>query len=681
MGNWCGFIGHDRLEESDSELNTQELKDERNRKIRIEKKRIHVDTSANLTLDENDSLKPLVNGSDSTLTESNSYQKISPKPETIPWLSEQDILSTKDRETFLNEIKSKAPSGKEYNPSTPESSIKKSTSKIAKRRKGTNLVVATDFSNNGVIKKQTIATPSLINIEEKKAPEGNPISDGYFTRSESRSFEKPMPTLKRRKRIKWKRGEQIGRGAFGTVWMALNETNGELMAVKEVELLNFTSKRNQVDIDALEKEIQILSALCHPNIVKYIGAERTETHMNIFLEYVSGGSISGLLQKFGKFTVSVVKIYTRQILQGLHFLHSRQIIHHDIKGANILCTASGSCKLADFGASRRLDMLHHNTNMSLRGTVLWMAPEVIRQTSLGRQCDIWSVGCTVNEMLTGKPPYFGFQTQTAAMFNIASLKEPPPAPVDSTGQSILKNDGIDFLKLCLQPEPLKRANANTLLHHPFIAVAKTHDSNPFNSALDTVNMCEVKKPKIHPSPRTSSKGFECILSASRHKITKKQIVFPAPGEVHRRARVRPRSTDKYKVAEETLIESPKSTDALIVKLQEENGEAITLHTHPPDEAIKKKHKKSRSRADMTKIKMELINRVENQIEETSDPDFKLTMVKTQTPKKNKRILAILKTLDIDDEKHDEADEALLGPIFERQSLLSKAGNAVIADSL
>lgn len=667
MGNWCGLKGHDRLEESDSELN-KELKNRHECKIRIDKKRSHDDTGPTLALDENDSLKPLVSESQSTLIERTSFQKISPKPETTPWLSEQDILSRKDRETFLKEIKSKTRPGHEHNPSTPKSSRRKSTSKSSKRRKSPNLFVSTDFSNNGVIKKQTIATPSLINIEEKRATAESSISDGYFTRSESRSFEKPMPTLKRPKRIKWKRGETIGRGAFGTVWMALNETNGELMAVKEVELLNFTSKRNQQDIDALEKEIQILSALCHPNIVKYIGAERTEQHMNIFLEYVSGGSISGLLQKFGKFTVSVVKIYTRQILQGLHFLHSRQIIHHDIKGANILCTASGSCKLADFGASRRLDILHNNTNMSLRGTVLWMAPEVIRQTSMGRQCDIWSVGCTVTEMLTGKPPYFGFQTQTAAMFNIASLKDPPEPPVDRTGQSILKNDGIDFLNLCLQPEPLKRANANTLLDHPFIAG----------------QLRKPKKAKNQTKSITSSEDFESIMPAACHKTTKKQTgrrpntSFLGTEKVHRRQRVRPPSTNKYKVADETQVENTKHA---VIKLQEENGETNTLHTYPSDKGIKKKHKKNRSRADMTRIKMELINRVESQIQETSDPDFKVPMVKTQTPRKNKRIMTILKTIDIDEDKPEEPEEALLGPIFERQSLLSKAGNAVIADSI
>jgi serine/threonine protein kinase len=128
----------------------------------------------------------------------------------------------------------------------------------------------------------------------------------------------------------------------------------------------------------------------------------------IFLEYVAGGSISTLLRKFGAFSETLVRKYTFDILLGLHYLHSHGIVHHDVKGGNILVDIRGQCKLTDFGASSRIADLMSEEHVQIRGTPYWMAPEVVRQENQGRKVDIWSVGCTVIEMVTGKPPYHEF---------------------------------------------------------------------------------------------------------------------------------------------------------------------------------------------------------------------------------------------------------------------------------
>ncbi len=118
----------------------------------------------------------------------------------------------------------------------------------------------------------------------------------------------------------------------------------------------------------------------------------------------------------------------------------------DIKGANILLDKDGAIKLADFGASKKLQGLLNATGglRSLKGTPYYMAPEVIRQTGHGRQADIWSVGCTVYEMLTGKPPYHEIQDQVSALFHIASATSPPALPPG------LSTEAQDFLSLCFQ---------------------------------------------------------------------------------------------------------------------------------------------------------------------------------------------------------------------------------------
>jgi serine/threonine protein kinase len=137
----------------------------------------------------------------------------------------------------------------------------------------------------------------------------------------------------------------------------------------------------------------------------------------------------------------------------------------DIKGANLLVDNNGNVKLADFGASKRLKNIipGGSAEKSLKGTVYWMAPEVIKQKGHGRQADIWSVGCTVIEMATGKPPWSDITDQIAAMYHIASSNKPPSLP------SGLSNEGKDFLQKCLKIEYRKRPSAAQLLEHVWIA--------------------------------------------------------------------------------------------------------------------------------------------------------------------------------------------------------------------
>ena len=172
-----------------------------------------------------------------------------------------------------------------------------------------------------------------------------------------------------------------------------------------------------------------------------------------------------MLSKFGPFAERVVAVYTRQILEGLAYLHRNQIMHRDIKGANILVDNTGVVKLADFGASRQLaDLVTMESGFkSMKGTPYWMAPEVIKQTGHGRQADIWSVACTAVEMITAKPPWSEYATQVSALFHIASAKGPPPLPGG------LSPEALDFLLLCFNRVPKDRPNATRLLQHPFVA--------------------------------------------------------------------------------------------------------------------------------------------------------------------------------------------------------------------
>ncbi|CAI9118555.1 OLC1v1020142C2 [Oldenlandia corymbosa var. corymbosa] len=303
--------------------------------------------------------------------------------------------------------------------------------------------------------------------------------------------------------IRWRRGELIGAGAFGRVHMGMDIDSGELIAVKEVSIAaNSASKeRTQVHIRELEEEVNLLKNLSHPNIVRYLGTAREKESLNIFLEFVPGGSISSLLGKFGSFPESVIRMYTKQLLLGLEYLHKNNIMHRDIKGANILVDNKGCIKLADFGASKKVVELATMTGAkSMKGTPYWMAPEVILQTGHTFSADIWSVGCTVIEMATGKPPWSQQYQEVAALFHIGTTKSHPPIPEQ------LSAEAKDFLLKCLHKEPHLRPSASELLQHPFVTgeCEGTHAASRPSVANSIATRVELSKSTKFDALRSSN---------------------------------------------------------------------------------------------------------------------------------------------------------------------------------
>ncbi|XP_077926838.1 mitogen-activated protein kinase kinase kinase 19 isoform X5 [Halichoerus grypus] len=242
---------------------------------------------------------------------------------------------------------------------------------------------------------------------------------------------------------------------------------------KEEKFLNsnekktFSENSSKYEECILWTKVDLLKALKHVNIVAYLGTCLEENIVNIFMEFVPGGSISSIINRFGPLPEMVFCKYTRQILQGVAYLHENCVVHRDIKGNNVMLMPTGIIKLIDFGCAKRLawaglNGTHSDMLKSMHGTPYWMAPEVINESGYGRKSDIWSIGCTVFEMATGKPPLASMD-RMAAMFYIGAHRGlMPPLP------GHFSENAADFVRVCLTRDQHERPSAAQLLKHSFL---------------------------------------------------------------------------------------------------------------------------------------------------------------------------------------------------------------------
>lgn len=261
--------------------------------------------------------------------------------------------------------------------------------------------------------------------------------------------------------IHWVKGPLIGRGSLGRVFKAINQETGQLLAVKEVPI-NSRDDGDEEFRALLENEVRIMEGLTHPHIVTYLGHDYVDGCLYLYLEHMAGGTLTKALNDFGSFEERLIALYARQVLEGLEYLHSREpsILHRDIKGSNILIGATDSeIKLADFGCSKRTDDTLTHT---MRGSIPWMAPEVIAHSRYGKPADIWSFGCVVIEMGTANVPWGKFEHQMQALVRIGLSQETPPLPEEVSATC------KDFISICVQRDTERRPRAAELLQHTFL---------------------------------------------------------------------------------------------------------------------------------------------------------------------------------------------------------------------
>jgi serine/threonine protein kinase len=276
---------------------------------------------------------------------------------------------------------------------------------------------------------------------------------------------------------KWRKGSLIGRGTYGSVYLGLLP-DGSFYAVKSVELGNKKAAAdhlNVLELVSLSREINMMHRLRHRNLCTFKGVyyDLENASICMFMEYIGGGSLSSLVKRFKPLPPSVVRSWTKQLLSGLQYLHTQHIIHRDIKGDNVLVDTSADpstlsqIKLVDFGAARRLtDAVSQSSTVI--GTPYWMAPEVVDASGesggYSYKADVWSVGCTVAEMLTGRPPWPCKTSAPAAIMMIASATGMPTEIPEAEATP----GCLDFMKQCFIRDPEQRPTVQMLLQHPWI---------------------------------------------------------------------------------------------------------------------------------------------------------------------------------------------------------------------
>ncbi|XP_041760496.1 mitogen-activated protein kinase kinase kinase 4 [Anopheles merus] len=282
---------------------------------------------------------------------------------------------------------------------------------------------------------------------------GNVKEISYYSRSLNRA---------RSVNFSWHRGIKIGQGRFGKVYTAVNNSTGELMAMKEIAI----QPGETAAIRKVAEELKIFEGISHQHLVKYYGVEVHREELIIFMELCPEGTLESLVELNGGLPEAQTRRYTHQLLSAVAELHRNGVVHRDIKTANIFLHKDGNClKLGDFGSAVKIQA-HTTMAGELKGyvgTQAYMAPEVFTRNNTeghGRAADIWSVGCVVVEMSSGRRPWHQFDSNFQIMFKVG-MGESPEIPEN------LSEEGKDFVGICLQHDPKDRQKADELLQHIF----------------------------------------------------------------------------------------------------------------------------------------------------------------------------------------------------------------------
>ncbi|XP_042639701.1 serine/threonine-protein kinase 36 [Tyto alba] len=302
--------------------------------------------------------------------------------------------------------------------------------------------------------------------------------------------------------------EMIGEGSFGRVYKGRRKHSAQVVALKFIPKVG----RSEKELKNLQREIEIMRGLHHPNIIQMLDSFETDKEVVVVTDYAEG-ELFQILEDDGSLPEDQVQTIAAQLVSALYYLHSHRILHRDMKPQNILLGKDGVVKLCDFGFARAMS-IHTMVLTSIKGTPLYMSPELVEERPYDHTADLWSVGCILYELFVGTPPFY-----TSSIFQLVSLIVKDPIKWPTAISPVFKS----FLQGLLMKDPRQRLSWPELLSHPFIAgrvtvIDDTEEhgiSNPFTTKLSP-ELEALKEQQAHSmAPRS---GQSRILRKARQKM-------------------------------------------------------------------------------------------------------------------------------------------------------------------
>ncbi|KAL9240533.1 hypothetical protein vseg_014740 [Gypsophila vaccaria] len=299
--------------------------------------------------------------------------------------------------------------------------------------------------------------------------------------------------------------ELVGEGSFGKVYKGRRKFTGQTVAMKFI----MKHGKSDKDLHNLRQEIEILRKLKHENIIEMLDSFETAQEFCVVTEFAQG-ELFEILEDDKCLPEEQVQAIAKQLVKALHYLHSNRIIHRDMKPQNILIGSGSVVKLCDFGFARAMSM---NTVVlrSIKGTPLYMAPELVREQPYNHTVDLWSLGVILYELFVGQPPFY---TNTVYALIRHIIKDPVKYPEN------ISPDFKSFLKGLLNKVPQQRLSWPALLEHPFVKDTAT-DIEGLHSATNASSGCEaarkVQAPNIPLPVRPQNAALDslhCVVEPS-----------------------------------------------------------------------------------------------------------------------------------------------------------------------
>ncbi|XP_032390372.1 serine/threonine-protein kinase 36 isoform X3 [Etheostoma spectabile] len=324
--------------------------------------------------------------------------------------------------------------------------------------------------------------------------------------------------------------ELVGEGSFGRVYKGRKRFTGQVVALKFMPKVG----RSEKELRSLKREIDIMRGLQHPNIVQLFDSFETDTEVVVVTEYAEG-QLFQIIEDDGNLPESQVQEIACQLVSALYYLHSHRILHRDMKPQNILLGKSGVVKLCDFGFARAMSV-STLVLTSIKGTPLYMSPELVEEKPYDHTADLWSLGCILYELHTGAPPFY-----TNSIFHLVQLIVRDPVKWPDT----MSDTCTSFLKGLLTKDPQKRLSWPDLLHHPFVADGVLVVSD---------NTCVYSPLTVTPSPD--------MMALKLQQVAAKMVATPGGSRLLRKAREQMDNSNRGKPKKKDRVGNEKAMSGM-----------------------------------------------------------------------------------------------------------------------